>query len=130
MKLISENYDFDRKFEICVKNYEDCDLYVNTTGYAYLKFFDTGKIKPLMPNKNGYIFVKGKKINLKRWIFKITYPKISLKNKVVVALGQSLNVLNLIAISKNQYRNLQKHKMVVVKNQNTGEFTTNGRNEI
>lgn len=131
MKLISENYDFDRKFEICVKNYEDCDLYFNSTGFAYLKSFKTNQIlRVFTPNSRGYIKVNGKQINFKRYLFKIMYPKITIKNKIVVSLGKNFNVLNLIAISKNKYRNLQKYKMTVIKNQNTGEIRCSGKNGI
>lgn len=123
MKLVSKNYNFDRKFQFVAKHYADSDLYINSTGYAVLIDFDTRKpIRVFIPNKNGYIFVKGEKINFKRLVFKITYPQIELKNKVVVSLGKTFNVLSLVAVEKNQFRNLKKYQCTVYKNQNTGQI--------
>jgi len=130
MKPVSVNYNFDRKFQYVIRHYKDSDLYVNSTGYAILVDFATRKIINFYkPNENGYIFVRGEKINLKRLLFEITYPQISIKNKVVVSLGKTFNVLNLVAVEKNQFRNLKKYQGVVCKNQNTGQIYYQWENE-
>ena len=123
MKLVSVNYNFDRKFQYVIRHYKDSDLYVNSTGYAILVDFATRKIINFYkPNENGYIFVRGEKINFKRLLFEITYPQIDLKNKVVISLGKTFNVLSLVALDRSQFRNLIKYKTEVHKNQNTGQI--------
>lgn len=110
------------RYRFPIKNYKDADLYFNTTGLAELEKWPSGKIKPIMPNERGYVFVKGEKFNFKRILYKKVYPKINLKNKVVISIkGQNFNAANLVAITRNELVNLKRHNKDVSKNYISGE---------
>lgn len=108
--------------DIRAKELKLYSLYVNTSGYAFIQFWPSKKKKYFFPNEKGYIFINGRKINLKRLIYSVTYPKINLSNKVIVKLkGNTFSIFNLFALTKNQLRLVLKYKLEVTKNMCTGE---------
>lgn len=119
--------------DIKAKDYKLYTLYINTSGYAYIEYWPTFKRKYFYPNDNGYIFINGRKLNLKRLIYQSAFPYFDLRDKIVVKLkGNIYSIFNLFALTKNQLRLVKKYNLKVIKNQNTGEcyikdFTTNGR---
>lgn len=119
--------------DIKAKDYKLYTLYINTSGYAYIEYWPTFKRKYFYPNDNGYIFINGRKLNLKRLIYQSAFPYFDLSDKIVVKLkGNIYSIFNLFALTKNQLRLVKKYNLKVIKNQNIGEcyikdFTTNGR---
>lgn len=108
--------------DIKSKDFKLYSLYVNTSGYAYIEYWPTFKRKYFYPNENGYIFINGKKLNIKRLIYKAAFPYCDIKNKVVVKLkGNIYSIFNLFALTKNQFRLVKKYGLEVKKNENTGE---------
>lgn len=113
-----------------VQDFKLYSLYVNTSGYAYIEFWPSRKRKYFFPNEKGYIFVFGKKINLKRLIYSAAYPKLDLTGKVVVKIkGNRFSIFNLAILTKNQLRTARKYGCKIRRNRQTGEcfFTSNGR---
>lgn len=116
---------------------KDCKLYtlyINTSGYAYIEYWPTRKRKYFFPNDAGFIFINGRRINLKRLIYQLAFPYLDLREKVVTKLkGNTYSIFNLFALTKNQLRLVKKHNLKVEKNECTGEckikkITTRGRN--
>ncbi len=105
-------------------------LYVNMSGYAYAEFWPSRKRKYFFPNEKGYIFVFGKKLNLKRLIYSAAYPNLDLSGKIVVKIrGNRFSIFNLVILTKNELRLARKYGYKIRRNMRTGEcfFTSNGR---
>jgi len=87
----------------------------NSKGYAIIHNLFNNKRKILIPNKFGYVYFAGEKVNFKRILFKKIYPKMDLTNKVVCCIGNNYSIDNLFVLTKYQFLNVKKFKLFVEK---------------
>lgn len=98
-------------FKFRIASFQNGELYLHTSGYAYFQFWPSGRIKVLKPDNRGRICIRGKRINFNRLLYKIVFPNEDIRQKIIVRIGKTSNILNLKAISKNEIRShLQAQK--------------------
>jgi hypothetical protein len=103
---------------------DDTDLFLDTTGVARLcgPYPERKILKEYYPNENGYIKVRGERMNFKRYLWQIVYPQTDLTNKEVFKIkGEKFNINNLCPLTKNEYLLFNSGKIEVRKNVNSGE---------
>lgn len=98
-------------FKMRVASFKDGDLYLHTSGYALFIHWPSGKTKVLLPDERGRIFLKCKQINFHRLLYKLVHPKEPIKNKLIIRVGRTSNILNLVSIPKAQIRNARQLKL-------------------
>lgn len=97
------------------KEGEYWDLYFDTVGFAKIRLFSTNEVvKKYFPNKNGYIFINRIPINFARKLYKIVYPDVDLKNKIVVKIGPCYDISNLYAVTRSDWiKHINKNKRII-----------------
>lgn len=103
---------------------DDTDLFLDTTGVARLcgPYPERKILKEYYPNDQGFIYVKGKRLNFKEYLWQMVYPLTDLTNKEVFKIkGKIWNINNLCPLSHNDYILFKNGKIEVQKNINSGE---------